>query len=138
MVKHSCRVPPFPSCHLSQHRVLSRLKLNVFKCAHGAETVIQKQCSQEILYGRDLDVQPREEDFRSLRACAITPYDRGLICASLQASAVAMRCIAAGLQFAETVLDRRAKRRQDAHQRKPQPKKGHKKKASAKLSSGPA
>eukprot|EP00903_Cladosiphon_okamuranus_P006423 g6285.t1 len=80
---------------------------------------------QEILYGRDLYGQPREEDFRSLRTCAITPHDRGLICASLQASAVVLRCIAAGLQSAEIVLEKRAKRRQGGHQRKEQPETGH-------------
>lgn len=84
----------------------------------------KRACFQEILYGRDLDVQPRVEDFRSLRACPITAHDKGVICASLQASAVAMRCIAAGLQSAETVLERRAKRRQDGHKKKRQLK-GH-------------
>ena len=66
---------------------------------------------QEILFGRDLDVCPRDEEFRSLRTCPITAGDRALICTSLQASAVAKRCIAAGLRCAETALAgrRRAK-----------------------------
>ncbi|CAM9303310.1 unnamed protein product [Ectocarpus fasciculatus] len=74
--------------------------------------------NKEILYGRDLDVQPREDDFRSMRACAITPNDRALICASLQASAVTLRCIAAGLQTVEKALARRAQRRKHARRRK--------------------
>lgn len=59
---------------------------------------------QEILYGRDLDVQPREDDFRDLRAWRIKASDKALICASLQATAVARRCVAAGLQAAELKL----------------------------------
>lgn len=82
-------------------------------CTVAEPWCVTRVCFQEVLYGRDLDVQPREEDFRSLRACAITAYDKELICASLQASAVAMRCIAAGLQSAENVLGR-----QDGHPRK--------------------
>lgn len=99
--------------------------------------VAKPTCFQEILYGRDLDdVQPREEDFQTLRACAITAHDKGLICASLQASAVATRCIAAGLQSAETVLERRAKRREDRHQSKQLHRKGlNEKEHSAKFSS---
>lgn len=70
---------------------------------------------QEILFGRDLDVRPRDEDFRNLRTCAITTGDKALICTSLQASAVAMRCIAAGLQSAETALAGRRVKRRERH-----------------------
>ncbi|CAM9855014.1 unnamed protein product [Hapterophycus canaliculatus] len=60
--------------------------------------------NKEILYGRDLDIRPREDDFRGMRASPITSADKALICVSLQASAVALRCIAAGLRSAETAL----------------------------------
>ena len=62
---------------------------------------------QEILFGRDLDNQPREEDFLSLRTYDITSSEKALICASLQASTVTLRCAAAGLQSAEELLQER-------------------------------
>lgn len=39
-----------------------------------------------------------------MRASAITSADKALICVSLQASAVALRCVAAGLRSAESAL----------------------------------
>ena len=68
--------------------------------------------SQEILFGRDLDNQPREDEFLSLRTLDLTSGDKAAICASLQASAVTLRCTAAGLQSAEefVVPERRTER----------------------------
>lgn len=66
---------------------------------------------QEILFGRDLDNQPREEEFLSLRTKDMTSGDKASICASLQATAVTLRCTAAGLQSAEQLVpERRAER----------------------------
>ena len=68
--------------------------------------------SQEILFGRDLDNQPREDEFLSLRTLDMTSGDKAAICASLQATAVTMRCVAAGLQSAEKLVapERRTER----------------------------
>eukprot|EP00904_Undaria_pinnatifida_P007630 jgi/Undpi1/3998/HiC_scaffold_16.g07366.m1 len=67
----------------------------------------KRRRDKEILFGRDLDNQPREEDFLSLRTYDITSSEKALICASLQASTVTLRCAAAGLQSAEELLQER-------------------------------
>lgn len=66
---------------------------------------------QEILFGRNLDNQPREDDFLSLRTYDITSGEKALICASLQASAVTLRCTAAGLQSAEELVQEKSTER---------------------------
>lgn len=72
---------------------------------------------QEILYGRDMDLQPGEHEFRSKGVLSVTTPDRALICASMLASAVAKRSLAAGLHAAEMTLERDVKRPSDTHGR---------------------
>lgn len=56
--------------------------------------------AQEVLLGRDVDVLPREDDFQPLRSFSISAADKARINTYLQATTVALRCIAAGLEAA--------------------------------------